>query len=209
MINYRVITDGLRVRSGPGIKYEIIGYQSTDDVVMSPETDGWLPVVMDDDTLGWVSAKYLVRQEETEEPTPVSKKATGKMIVAKAMTQNKDPYIFGFEVNLTDSDPDAFDCSELVQWDCAQLEVTPKMPDGAANQYEHCQKYGMTCSIEKAVKTVGALLFRLTADGNHVAISRGDGTTIEARGKDYGVGVWSATRNGFTHAALIPGVLYG
>ena len=32
------------------------------------------------------------------------------------LSQDGDRYIFGHEVSPSDSDPDAFDCSELVQW---------------------------------------------------------------------------------------------
>jgi cell wall-associated NlpC family hydrolase len=131
------------------------------------------------------------------------------MVVTKAMTQTGDPYIFGTEVNLTDPNPDAFDCSELVQWVCAQLGVKPAMPDGAIYQRDHCRNHGTLITLAEAVKTPGALLFRISSSGNHVAISMGNGATIEARGSAYGVGSWSATRSGFTHAGLIPGVSYG
>lgn len=130
---------------------------------------------------------------------------TGQDIVELAMKQNGKPYIFGYEVRLDDPNPKAFDCSELVEWVCRQLGVKPTMPDGSGNQYEHCKRHGLEISLEDAVTTPGALLFRI---GHHVAISRGDGKTIEARGKDYGVGVFSATRDGFDAAGLIPGVDY-
>ncbi len=67
----------------------------------------------------------------------------------------------------------------------------------------------MEIEIEDAITTPGALLFRMSSSGNHVAISRGNGTTIEARGKAYGVGVFSAKGRPWTHAGLIPGVDYG
>jgi cell wall-associated NlpC family hydrolase len=39
----------------------------------------------------------------------------------------------------------------------------------------------------------------------HVAISLGDGRTIEARGRKYGVGVFSGA-NRFQYGAMIPGL---
>lgn len=133
---------------------------------------------------------------------------TGKDIVVKAMTQAGDPYIFGYEVNLDDPNPPAFDCSELVQWVCHQLHVKPEMPDGASNQYHHCDNHDDLIEIEDGITTEGALLFRINDQGNHVAISRGDGSTIEARGKKYGVGTWPAENRPWTDAGLIPGVKY-
>lgn len=215
-MNYRVTAKGgLNIRSGPGTQYEDVGDLVYNEVVHSPETTGWVPVLVEDEDDGlqsvcWASAKYLVEDDTPEPVEPVVPvgKPTGKSIVAKAMTQNGDPYIYGTEVDLGDPDPAAFDCSELVEWTCAQVHVAPKMPDGAAAQYEHCKKYGTVISISEAVKTAGALLFRLYATGNHVVISRGDGSTIEAKGSAYGVGVFSTAGRGFNAAALIPGVSY-
>lgn len=134
---------------------------------------------------------------------------TGQQIVDKAMTQEGKPYIFGYEVDLDDPDPKSLDCSELVEWVCHQLGVKPTMPDGAIYQYRHCDHQGDLIDLQDAYTTPGALLFRI-GKSNHVAISRGDGTTIEARGKNYGVGVFSTGGGrGFTDAALIPGVDYG
>jgi cell wall-associated NlpC family hydrolase len=45
------------------------------------------------------------------------------------------------------------------------------------------------------------------ASGNHVAISLGNGQTLEARSRKDGVGVFhgGASWSGFNHAALVPG----
>jgi len=90
-----------------------------------------------------------------------------------------------------------------------------ELPRRAIEQYLHLKQRGSTMSVEEALHTPGALLFRLSPQGRqgsptneHVAISLGDGRTIEARGKQYGVGSWSA-ENRFTHAAAIPGVTGG
>jgi len=216
-VNYRVTaTGGLNIRSGPGTDFEDVGDLPFNEIVNSPDTNGWVPILVADEdgaeSVAWASAKYLVEDVGVEDPVAPAEpqgKITGKSVVAKAMTQAGDPYIFGYEVNLTDPNPKAFDCSELVQWVCAQLGVTPTMPDGAIYQRDHCQKYGTMITMTKAVKTAGALLFRIQANGsNHVVISRGDGSTIEAKGSAYGVGVFTLNTSNFTHAALIPGVQY-
>lgn len=211
-MNYKVNSPGgLNVRSGPGIEYEVLGTLANGRIIDTIDTSVWLPFIKETDTegtitLGWVSTKYMVKT--AEKPAVSLDRKTGMAVVAKAMTQSGDPYIFGYEVKLDDPNPPAFDCSELVQWVCHQLGVTPEMPDGAANQHDHCKNHGTLISVSQAVKTPGALLFRISEGGNHVVISRGDGSTIEAKGKDYGVGVFGTSGRGWTAAGLIPGVQY-
>jgi len=134
---------------------------------------------------------------------------TGQELVALELTQDGKPYIYGYEVNLDDPDPKAFDCSELEQWACHQLKVKPEMPDGAIYQYRHCRHHETLIDIEDAINTPGALLFRFSGEHHHVATSQGNGMTIEARGKHYGVGQFNAVGRGWTDAALVPGVDYG
>lgn len=146
---------------------------------------------------------------------------TAAEFVALARSQEGDRYIFGHEVSPSDSDPSAFDCSELIEWVGARLGVTPRIPDGSWNQYRHSAAHGLTIPVADAYPVRGALLFifrdkngRAVDPGiarparSHVAISLGDGRTIEARGTAYGVGVFTATGRGWTHAGLIPGVDY-
>jgi hypothetical protein len=208
MKGYQVNVEKLNIRSGPGVSFEDIGDVYQDDVLLAPKD--WVPIVLTDDSIGWLAKKYIteVEAEEEEASLPGPSKVTGRMIVDKAMTQAGDPYVFGYEVNLNDPNPKKFDCSELVEWVCFQLRISPQMPDGAVYQMKHCQKYGFLISISEAVKTPGALLFRISSSGNHVVISRGDGSTIEAKGSAYGVGVFSSANRPWTHAGLIPGVSY-
>lgn len=138
--------------------------------------------------------------------------------VALCLKQAGDRYVFGHEVKLTDEDPDTFDCSELVQWAGARLGVRPKIPDGSWLQARHLKRRGMLCSVKEGIETQGALLFRFKGDpfegrkrpkSAHVAVSLGNGNTIEARGSRWGVGEFSAVRRrGWTHAGLIPGIVY-
>jgi cell wall-associated NlpC family hydrolase len=72
------------------------------------------------------------------------------------------------------------------------------------NQVPFFRQKGTDVSVDKALHTRGALLFR----PGHVAISLGDGRTIEARGSAYGVNIFSAQGRGWTSGALIPGLKY-
>lgn len=144
------------------------------------------------------------------------KRIVGQDLVDKALTQKGDPYVYGKEVELDDADPDAFDCSELVEWVCAQLNVRPFMPDGTIYQIRHCRNHDNEAYIDDAITTPGALLFYFSDNpfeggrpsGAHVAISQGNGKTIEARGRRYGVNEFDAYNRGWTHAGLVPGVAY-
>lgn len=134
---------------------------------------------------------------------------TAQQLLDLAYTFAGLPYVMGAEADLNPDgpQPSALDCSELTQVVCSRLGIS--MPDGHWNQWRLCKSAGTLISVEDAINTPGALLFFYdgTTEG-HVAFSRGDGTTFEARGRDWGVGSWSARRNFFNYGALVPGVLY-
>jgi len=133
---------------------------------------------------------------------PRPSQGTAEAFVQKALAQEGDQYIFGAEANPNNPNPKAFDCSELVQWAAHQVGVS--IPDGTMNQLPHIQRAGKTISVARAVSTRGALLFR----PGHVAISLGDGRTIEAKGSRYGVGIFSTRGRRWTTGGLIPGMKY-
>lgn len=134
-----------------------------------------------------------------------------QLFLAAATAQSGDRYVFGATARLSDPDPSAFDCSELVRWAGHQAGVD--IVDGALPQFLDLQARGLVIPVEQAMHTPGALFFRFSGDPNsgvrpqhaHVAISLGDGHTIEARGSRYGVGEFDAAHR-FGYAALIPGI---
>ena len=138
--------------------------------------------------------------------------AKASQFVSEAMRQAGDPYVWGSSASPSDPDPTAFDCSELTKW--AAKRVGIDLPDGSWLQYLKLKEQGALVPVEQALQTPGALLFSFsqepTAGGGrpsqaHVAISLGDGKTIEARGKKYGVGTFDAA-NRFEYGAIIPGL---
>ena len=142
-------------------------------------------------------------------------------VLSWALAQKGKRYVFGVEVRTNEADPPAFDCSELVEWACARATVSPPMPDGTWIQHSHCVRHGTMIPIDEGIDTRGALLFNHrdgagnpTSDMSvrpttaHVALSLGDGTTIEAMGTDWGTRVGNANNRGWTHAALVPGLDY-
>jgi len=130
-----------------------------------------------------------------------------------AIAQRGDRYVFGAEVPLTAKDSSNWDCSELVEWSCGKAGVTPKVPDGAFNQWAQIKRANGLISVKDGLRTRGALLFVGDGTGSgrdaitHVAFSLGDNTTIEARGKKWGVGCWTSVGR-FNFAGRIAGVAY-
>lgn len=141
------------------------------------------------------------------------------LIVATALSQSGSRYVWGAEASASDADPGSLDCSELVQWACQHTvflvygtlnppdpndALIAHMVDGSSNQIAWCEQHGTVISVGEAINTRGALLWH----PGHIAMSLGDGRTIEAKGRAWGVGVFGAAGR-FTKGARIPGANYG
>ena len=138
---------------------------------------------------------YLPDQDGSTAGTTAGNAAREKM-VAFALAQNGKPYIWG------GNGPTGYDCSGLVQAASAAAGKTLVKP--SASQWATCVAQGRTVPIKTALGTRGALLFRIgVGEFNHVAISLGNGSTVEARGTGYGCGVFGgAAGRGWTGAAI-------
>ncbi len=86
------------------------------------------------------------------------------------------------------------------------------IPDGAMYQYLDLKGQSQLMPVDEALHTKGALLFYFSSEPTpgggrpstaHVAISLGDGRTIEARGSSYGVNEFPAAGR-FNYAGMIP-----
>jgi cell wall-associated NlpC family hydrolase len=116
--------------------------------------------------------------------------------VSLCLQQVGDRYVFGVEVKLNDPNPNSFDCSELIQWAAHRAGIKPEMPDGSSAQINHCK----SIPVAQAVRTKGALLWH----PGHIAVSLGDGGTVEAENPRVGV-VKDKAGNRFSRGGLIPG----
>jgi hypothetical protein len=75
--NYIVTASSLNIRPVPGTYYEPIGNVAHGEKIISPDIEGWVPILLEDDTIGWVAGKYLQeaplaapQPEEQEKPAP-------------------------------------------------------------------------------------------------------------------------------------------
>lgn len=121
--------------------------------------------------------------------------AARERMVAFALAQRGDAYVWG------GNGPSGWDCSGLVQAATAAAGKTLTKP--SKSQWATCVSAGVTIPVAEALRIRGALLFRMSGEPTHVAISLGNGTTIEAMGSAYGVLVaGNAASRGWTGGAL-------
>jgi cell wall-associated NlpC family hydrolase len=178
-------------------KWEQIFAPSSADV---PVTGGGTTVVTPVDT-------------QTVPPKPVTAGPYAPDFVKTCLSQTGDQYEMGakgIRGRFVDPNPREFDCSGLVYWALARNGV--RFPMGSWLQFDYCRSRRTLVSVELAVRTQGALLFwHDRPDKGHVAVSLGNGSTIEARGEKYGVNSFSARnrQRKFDHGALVPGLNYG
>lgn len=132
-----------------------------------------------------------------------------------AEAQVGDPYVWAVDASIDDPDPTAFDCSELTRWAAGRAGFD--LEDGTWLQYLQLKDAHATISVDDAIHTPGALLFRFSTEPTpgsgrpsdaHVAISLGDGRTVEASDPSVGV-IYGKADNGFNYAAYLPGISDG
>jgi hypothetical protein len=124
-----------------------------------------------------------------------------------AISKLGDQYVWGA------AGPSTFDCSGLVMW-CLQ-QLSPQFsswPHFTGSQYQAIVRAGLGCSLTEAYGTAGALLFVAAGNdpaGEHVAISLGNGSTVEAMNPSLGVRKGSVNEGTpWSVAGLIPGLDY-
>ena len=61
---------GLNVRSGPGLTYPVLDTLNNGDVIDEVLIDGWVMLVMDDESFGFVSRKLLIPAPPINTPEP-------------------------------------------------------------------------------------------------------------------------------------------
>lgn len=145
---------------------------------------------------------------------PVATTGTVSAFIEKALSRKGSAYKFA-DGRTSNPKQSYFDCSGLVYWASSQSGYRP--PNGwgdltAVGMYDLISSSGTTMTVEEAMATKGALLFSDNPETDrrvdHVAISLGDGTTMEAKGTNAGVGIFPK-RTGWDYAGTLPGMKTG
>lgn len=110
-------------------------------------------------------------------------------------SQAGDTYVFGGEVKPGTKNPDRYDCSEFIEWAMNRLGFD-SFPDGSAAQIDHARRL----TVRQARRMAGAVLYK----PGHIAVSQGNGKTIEARNSQAGVGEFSASDIKWTRGGIFP-----
>lgn len=147
----------------------------------------------------------------------------GKDIVAFANQHIGEQYILGARAPLANKHwKGPWDCAEFVSWCAYQAydiiyAVRPPNPSTGESYsgwwYDDAKKVGVEISKAKALATVGAILVRKPNFNGvkigHVAISLGNGSTIEAKDAANGVRVVANAKDRlWTLGVLLPGIKY-
>lgn len=115
-----------------------------------------------------------------------------------AQSRLGDKYIYAYPVNVSDINASIFDCSGLVEWAAGQVGIS--LPHQSEDQFALTNHI----AIETAIRTRGALLWQ----PGHIAISLGNGKTIEAANPDVGVVNYNAENRGWGGGGTIKGMIY-
>jgi peptidoglycan hydrolase-like protein with peptidoglycan-binding domain len=151
---------------------------------------------------------------------------TGEIVLPVAEAHQNEPYVLGARVPMNNASYHGpWDCAEFVSWCIYQTygmllgtrPTNPSTGDAYTGYWvEDVLAARANIDVGQAIRTKGAILLRrprTRASGEHaighIAISRGDGSTIEARGRKYGVVIVpDAEGRVWDYGALIPGVQY-
>ncbi len=114
-----------------------------------------------------------------------------------------------------------WDCTEFVSWvyyqtfgilyGCANNQGNPHTADAYSGFWSRdANELGHIITIEEAKSTPGAVILRLAGNGEvgHIAISDGNGGTVEAHGKEDGITNSVVDGRRWDMGVLVPGVTY-
>jgi len=147
---------------------------------------------------------------------------TGDDIIFLGDKHVGEPYALGARVPKADANyKGPWDCAEFVSWlyyqtfgilfGCADNNGDPNSPDGYADYWwRDANSIGTIITIEQAKSTPGAAILRLAGNGEvgHIAVSDGNGGTVEAHGKDEGIINSVVDGRRWDMGVLVPGVTY-
>jgi N-acetylmuramoyl-L-alanine amidase len=140
---------------------------------------------------------------------------TGNDIVLLGDKHVGEPYVLGTLVPKDDANyKGPWDCAEFVSWLYYQtfgiLYGTDTVDSYSAYWSRDANTLGQIITIEEAKSTPGAAILRLAGNGEvgHIAVSDGNGGTVEAHGKEDGITNSVVDGRRWDMGVLVPSVTY-
>ncbi len=147
---------------------------------------------------------------------------TGNDILQTAVKHLGEQYIFGASVPKNKEDYHGpWDCAEFVSWcvyqvsgalyGCDRDDANPATADAYTGDWDRdAKRIGTMIDVERAAQIAGAIVLRApTGNGDgHIVISDGQGGTVEAKGRLYGVVRDTLSDRHWSTGILIPWVDY-
>ena len=146
---------------------------------------------------------------------------TGNAIVQLAQAHIGEDYVFGARVPLGNADwTGPWDCAEFASWCVFQTTgivygAEPRSDVILAESWtgywdRHVSELGIAISVERAARIPGACILRrpVTGRAGHIAISDGEGGTIEAHSTGRGVIGHTISGRRWDIGVLVPDVRY-
>jgi hypothetical protein len=147
---------------------------------------------------------------------------TGDDIIALGDKHVGEPYLFGAKVPKNDANyKGPWNCTEFVSWlyyqtfnilyGCVDDHGDPGGPDAYSSCWARdARTLGQIITVEQAKATPGAAILRFAGNGDvgHIAVSDGNGGTVEAHGKTDGITNSVVDGRRWDMGILVPGVTY-
>jgi hypothetical protein len=148
---------------------------------------------------------------------------TGKELLRLAKTRIGERYV---NVCVPKNNPNwhgPWDCAEFMSWlvyqvggylyGCVDDNGDPATVEAYTGAWQSdSRRLGRRIPVDDAVQTAGAILLRyppVPGSMGHIAVSDGEGGTVEAMGAAYGVRRGSATGRGWDTGVFLPRFTYG
>ena len=148
---------------------------------------------------------------------------SGAGMLQRARKHIGEPYV---NVQVPKDDPNwhgPWDCAEFVSWlvfqeaailyGCEDDKAPPAKADAYTGAWKaDLERLGKRVSVEEASATVGGIVLRYPPGPGkmgHIALCDGNGGTVEAKGRRYGVVADTVQGRGWDTGILIPGISYG
>lgn len=145
----------------------------------------------------------------------------GSAIVSLAAAHIGQTYVLGQLVPKDDPNwSGPWDCAEFCSWlvfqttgklyGCAPNSSKPATADAYTGYWrDDAKALGTIVTIDVARRTPGAFLLRVPTTIGHVVVSDGQGGTIEAMGRAFGVRRGAVSGRVWDFGILVPGISYG